>query len=214
VTEHKLSFQPEDWLSAAETIQLVRQATGSEYSHIMIAKRAHAGLVRTWAQLVVADSRPSHDVEIPPDFWWAEGQAALTQNWAIGDFETWIDQKFLVQAFGVKFHRDGLQKMLPDSMKAVTPEPKPPASPNTSVRNGSGGRPRSEYWTDWVAELACLIHEEGLPTGVGSQGADALIARVADRLAQRGLEGPARSTVQPTAIAILRRLRDAENSEN
>jgi hypothetical protein len=55
------------------------------------------------------------------------------------------------------------------------------------------------------------IHENGVPEGVGSQGQEELIAAVADRLAARGIEALARSTVQPVIQAVLDKLRAAEN---
>ncbi len=67
----------------------------------------------------------------------------------------------------------------------------------------------SALWPEWVAELASLIHEEGIPEGSGARGTDELISSVADRLVARGLEAPARTTVQETAKAVLRRLRNA-----
>jgi predicted nucleotide-binding protein len=45
--------------------------------------------------------------------WWAQGEAALTQNWTTGDFETWIDHKIHLKAFGVMFRRADVQKMIP-----------------------------------------------------------------------------------------------------
>ena len=72
-----------------------------------------------------------------------------------------------------------------------------------------GGKPLSALWPDWVAELVAHIHDEGVPDGVGSAGQDALIGTIEERLAVRGLGAPGRSTVQSTARAVLRRLRDA-----
>ena len=73
------------------------------------------------------------------------------------------------------------------------------------------GRRLSELWPGWVAELTATIHEEGIPDGEGSQGQEELIRRVADALAERGLEGPSRTTVQPVIQAVLDRLRAAGN---
>jgi hypothetical protein len=80
---------------------------------------------------------------------------------------------------------------------------------NNGGRRHTGGRPMSSLWPTWVAELAALIHEEGIPSGTGSAGTDELIGKIADRLAERALEGPTRTTVQEAAKAVLRRLRDA-----
>lgn len=197
-------FRPEDWISAAETIRRVRAATISFTAHIAIAKRAHAGLLRARAELLVINDTQRHrDVDVAPRFWWAEGHEALEQNWEVGDFETWIDQKIKFQVFGVRFHRDDLRLMTPT---AFSEEPAP-----ASIARESGGRPMSALWPGWVAELAAVLHEEGVPPGAAASGADELIGRIADRLAARGMEGPTRSTVQETVKAVLRRMREAEN---
>lgn len=197
-------YRPDDWISASEAIRLVRTATLSANSHIAIATRARAGLLRSRADLMIIGKTQRHaDVKVPESFWWAGGEAALTQNWEIGDFETWIDRNVLIQAFGVRFHRDDLRRMVPTAI------PSEPA--RTSEGRDPGGRPMSTLWPEWVAELVSLIHEEGMPARSKGTGVDELISRISDRLAERGLEGPSRSTVQETAKAVLRRLREAGN---
>lgn len=190
-------FQPDEWVSAKETIRRVRAETLSRSSEIAIATRAHAGLLRTNAALLVYKDQRRKDHDVPHTFWWAEGHEALTQNWELGDFETRID-RVRVQAFGVRFYRADIDDMLgsiaPTAIPAVAPEP--------------GGRPMSTLWPDWVAELAMLIHDEGIPENAK---VEELIKRVADRLAERGLDTPGRTTVQETARAVLRRLLGAEN---
>jgi hypothetical protein len=199
-TETAEAYRPEDWLSASETIRLVRAETLSRRAHIAIATRAHAGLLRTRADLLIVNNSQRHrDTDVASGFWWAEGQDALTQNWQMGDFETWIDRRVRYQAFGVKFHRDGVAAMVPT---AAIRDASPPSSKE------AGGRPMSSLWPNWVAELVALIHEEGLPAQPSGTGADDLISRVGDRLAGRGLEGPSRSTIQETVRAVLRRLRE------
>jgi hypothetical protein len=87
--------------------------------------------------------------------------------------------------------------------ETVSAEPAGEAMPART----SGGRPMSRLWPNWVAELAALLHHEGIPSGVGADGMDELIATIADRLASRGVDAPSRSTVQQTARAVLLRLR-------
>jgi len=151
------------------------------------------------ALLIFRDTERLTDVNVPRKFWWAKGYAALTQNWELGDFETWIDRKIHIEAFGVRFHRGDLDLMLGVASSVAKPAP---------IAKEAGGRPMSTLWPEWVAELTSLLHEEGLPS---SPSADDLINRVADRLARRGLDAPARTTVQDTARAVLRRLRADEN---
>lgn len=193
------AFRPDDWLSASETIRRVRTATLSYTANVAICTRARAGLIRARAELMILgpDSRQNHPV--PTQFWWAEGHEALTQNWETGDFETWIDKRFHMKAFGVTFHRDDVRRMAP----AGFPEAK-----TTEEPTNLGGRSMSRLWPAWVAELAAYVHETGIPEGVGTKGADGLIEAIAGRLAGRGIDSPSRSTVQETVNAVLVRLRN------
>lgn len=199
--EEPQRFRDDDWISAAETIKRVREATLSPTSHIALAKRAHAGLLRAHAQLMVIDNVQRHpDCDVAAGFWWAEGHEALTQNWQLGDFETWLKKTIRYQAFGVRFHRDDVDRMVGAShVEQRRPEP------DLETR----GRPMSALWPEWVAELVSLVHEEGMPEGSGTNGTEELISSVANRLAARGLEAPARTTVQETVKTVLRRLRSA-----
>ena len=194
-------------MSAAEAIRRVRIAAPSSEAGVTILTRAYAGLIRTRAEAMVFGDRGETDFEIPRRFWWAKGYAAIEQNWDTGDFATaaipgGADR---VQAFGVRFHRAGLEKMIPGAFNE-TPTPVTNDSPKES-----GGRPMSALWPEWVAELVAHIHETGFPAGEGHQGAEELITRIGDGLALRGLEGPSRSTVQETVKAVLRRVRNAGN---
>jgi hypothetical protein len=57
--------------------------------------------------------------ELDPVFWWAEGQAALEQDWQRGDFSTCVDNKFSCKAFGVEFDFDGIRAMQPPDKAAA-----------------------------------------------------------------------------------------------
>lgn len=192
-------YRPTDWLSASETIRLVRTATLSPRSHETICTRAHAGLIRARAELLLLGVDKRENSEVPKQFWWAEGHDALQQNWETGDFETWIDKRFHMKAFGIRFHRDDIRRMTPSAFPEFTAVEEP---------KNAGGRSMSRLWPDWVAELATYVHENGVPLGVGTKGTDALIEEIATRLQVRGLEAPSRSTVQETVNTVLRRLRD------
>lgn len=195
---------PDAWVTASEAHRLVATETLSHEAHVAIATRASAGLLRARAELMLIGRTQRHsDVEVPAGFWWARGDLALNQNWEVGDFDTWFDKRVHYQVFGVRFLRADLERMLPRLGKTSRTAPEPSRE--------RGGRPPSPLWPDWVAELVALIHEEGVPEGSGSTGADALIDRVADRLAVRGKETPARTTLLPTARAVLSRMRSDGN---
>ena len=101
----------EEWLSAADALALLGMS--HQLGARTICKRAHAGLIKTRAVRFIRDGRPADNVEIPPEFWWAEDGDALTQNWAAGDFDTWIDHKIRLQAFGVTFCRPDVEQLRP-----------------------------------------------------------------------------------------------------
>lgn len=295
------------------------------------------------ARRLIWGEKSADDQAIPASFWWAGGDLALTQNWASGDFETWIDQRLHCRAYGVEFLRMDIEAMVPvretriptlsrsepgnfasaskcrgelraalgtdeknaervilkacraglvsarckqiswrvtdrygstdfDDINVGVPEwfwddcldgplivlnwssgrfagqgyvdgdlhkavlsgvefrvedivelealeakSRPadgvvtPAFELPPSTTSAAGRRLSDKWRPWVAELVYHIHDVGFPEGVGSQGQEELIKAVADSMADRGLEAPGRSTVQPVVQAVLDRLRAAEN---
>jgi hypothetical protein len=77
-----------------------------------ICTRAQAGLIKARAARYICDGRSTDNVDVPREFWWAEGGDALTQDWATGDFETWKDD-IRLQAFSVTFRRSDIEKSRP-----------------------------------------------------------------------------------------------------
>ena len=332
----------EEWIRAWEAYEKV-QALIPLRAAEAICERAHDGLIAARAERLILGEKVIEPANVPKDFWWARGGAAMDAKWAVGDFETWIEGRIHCRAYSVEFARADIERMLPRSARAIegataTAEgvarvgnfesarrclfeltnaiggdearaidlilrncraglipsrcahfwcrrtdrygSEEETDTNIAVpdwawehclsgeaailnwpadrfagegvvdgetrkvklsglqfdvesivalermgRNGSdkgsvspqaeaaetsakaSGRKLSELWPDWVAELVNTIHYDGLPTGVGSQGQEELIKRVADALAARGLEAPARTTVQATVQAVLDRLR-------
>lgn len=106
----------EQWIPAAQARQLV----GDSFDDcVAICTRANAGLIKARAELVVTAGRKFKETLLPVEFWWAQGHAALVQNWATGDFSTWIDSANQWRAFGVHFALDGLLQMLPVERRAM-----------------------------------------------------------------------------------------------
>lgn len=209
----------DDWISAADAYDLVRKSHQSRAAEA-ICSRAHDGLIAAKAHTLIIGGKRHEDAKIPAPFWWAKGNGALNQNWASGDFDTWIRSKVHWRAYGVKFLKRDIVSMLPASLvTSSAPTPDLPAeAPASNSRPADqpepvarGGRPKSENWTDWIAELVNYIHEEGMPSGSGAEGQDAIIGAIEERLAARGLDTLSRSTVQPVVRAALLRLRSAEN---
>jgi predicted nucleotide-binding protein len=111
----------EEWISAASALSLLGMkywlGTGT------ICKRAHAGLIQARAERFIHDDRVFDNVDIPAKFWWAEGGAALTQNWTTGDFDTWVGRgidAIHLQAFAVTFRRSDIERLRPAFTPAST----------------------------------------------------------------------------------------------
>jgi hypothetical protein len=116
-----------DWITAANAVRLLKPTMNSGVAaQRAICERAHAGIVRARAAYFLKDDKRFDDYEIPAEFWWADGDLALQQNWATGDFATWIKNNFHWKAFGVSFFRADLELMVPSD--SAPPE----ASPRTS----------------------------------------------------------------------------------
>lgn len=135
-----------EWLSASETYSRILTATSSHNTHIAIAQRAHAGLLRAKALMMIVGQNRKSNSEVARHFWWAGGHAALKQDWQTGDFETWVDERLHLRALGVSFHLGDLQKCFPDVFK-----PDLTKSASTDSVAGKAGRPAAEWWDDlWV----------------------------------------------------------------
>jgi hypothetical protein len=78
----------EEWISAATALALLRM--NYVVATRTICKCAHVGLINARAARFIHSGQPSDNVDVPSEFWWAEGERALTQNWETGDFETLI----------------------------------------------------------------------------------------------------------------------------
>ena len=100
------------WVPASKALSLIARGMGDYPAILAICERAHAGLLASRAQFYIALDQRLEQVPIPTEFWWAEGHEALEQDWIRGDFSTWIDRKFRLQAFGVQFEFEGLRLMI------------------------------------------------------------------------------------------------------
>jgi hypothetical protein len=139
----------EEWISAAEAVQLLKSVFDSAYeAQMTICQRAYSGMIRARAQRFLMDGRKRDNFEIPKEFWWAKGHEALNQNWTAGDFDTWIDNgSHHLKAFSVSFLRADIDKMIPASTSA-TQVPAAQAPPATS------GRKPADWWEDCLLDIA------------------------------------------------------------
>jgi hypothetical protein len=173
---------PGQWISAAKAVEILKSHLGSYTAQQTICTRAHSGLVRARAERLTMDNKPLKFATVPAAFWWARGHQALEQNWAAGDFSTWLDHEVQIHAFGVKFLRADIEKLLPEAT-AVPP-----------VKAAPGGRPKADWWDDlWIEICRQLYVGELIP----KRQAD-LENAMLEWLAKRG-ETPSTSTIRERA---------------
>ena len=127
-----------------------------------ICQRAHSGLIRARADRFIVNEKVRKNVEIPKEFWWAEGHEALTQNWPAGDFDTWLDNGSVhLQAYGVLFLRTDIQKLIPAG--ALTPEALYLQLGNlvAEMPDLAHGGPITPEMNRWLGRAAVLVETSG-----------------------------------------------------
>jgi len=149
----------EEWISAAAALALLKPVLGEYTAMLTIAERAHDGIVRSRAaRFVLKDpdkkARAEQDFDMPAEFWWARGHSALKQNWASGDFETWIRETIHLRAYGVRFLRADIAKVIPMDMPSVAAPTGAAAAPNPA----RGGRPKADWWDDLWVEICRQLY--------------------------------------------------------
>ena len=102
----------EHWIEAAQALEIAGD-------RISFCARLNAGLITARARTLTTDGETEHGAKVPPSFWWAKGHTALKQNWANGDFSTWIDRKQQVFAFGVTFPLSAILEMIAFENRAL-----------------------------------------------------------------------------------------------
>jgi integrase len=107
-----------EWITAATALRYLSDQPYTYNEQRTICERAHSGLIQSRAETLLWNGEEHSLTRIPKEFWWAEGQEALTQDWVTGDFATWIDQKIEVKAFGVCFDFLAIADLLPADKRA------------------------------------------------------------------------------------------------
>ncbi len=108
----------DQWVRAADAVAMLKPILTDYAAKLRLCERAHGGLIRARAEQFQRGEQMFQNHEIPKEFWWAEGHEALQQDWAVGDFSTWIDQRIQLKAFGVTFARADIEKLLPSQAAA------------------------------------------------------------------------------------------------
>jgi hypothetical protein len=147
---------PKDWISAAEALERIEKVSGLDAARRTICSRAHAGLIEAKAARLIWHKRTKDDCIVPKEFWWARGEAALKQNWAAGDFETWIDREYHLLAYGVSFARAGIDAIVEAAAGAPREAPSEPAQ--AVPQGNAGGRPPAAWWDDLWVEMCRQLY--------------------------------------------------------
>jgi hypothetical protein len=107
-----------EWITAATALHYLSDQPFTHNERRAICVRAHSGLIASQAETLIWNGEERQRCRIPKEFWWAEGEEALSQNWEAGDFSTWIDRRIEVKAFGVSFDFLAVIEMMPAERRA------------------------------------------------------------------------------------------------
>jgi hypothetical protein len=140
----------EEWVSAIESFTLVATSTHAYSAAHAICSRAYDGLIDAKAARFIRHDKTFDDAEIPKQFWWAKGHAALKQNWKTGDFETWIDSRYHWRAYGVSFSRRGIEALIGPALAGRR------VLPDSTAK--AGGRPAAAWWDDLWIEICRQLY--------------------------------------------------------
>jgi hypothetical protein len=188
----------EEWITPTRALDLLKFTLGHGAATRAICSRAHDGMIRARADRFVEDLRVVDNAEVPTKFWWARGEAALTQNWKTGDFETWIEERIHLKAYGVRFLEADILRMMPDDER---PEAPPAVEPQSSP--SKGGRYAAEFWDDLWVEMCRQLYEGDLKPKKQADIEKAML----DWLAARG-ETPGVTTIRERARKLWQAIKD------
>jgi hypothetical protein len=91
-----------------------------------ICGRAFDGMVAARAERLVWGTKIHENTDVPQEFWWARGRAAMKATWVSGDFNTYIDDcRIHCRAYGVEFARRDIDRMLPQTRSVDFTRPAP-----------------------------------------------------------------------------------------
>jgi hypothetical protein len=187
----------DEWIPARSALSFLSRRMNVLAATKAICKHAHVGLVKARAVRFIRDGVSRNHFDVPCEMWWAEGAAALEQDWDTGHFETWIKGSIQLQAYGVTFQRSEIEKLLPPPILEQE------SAPSSKAK---GGRPKAE-WSDglWIEICRQLYIGDLQP----KKQADVLKAMM-NWLASHG-HTPAESTVKERARKLWAAIETDEN---
>lgn len=105
IRQRLLAHMAEQWIEASAALRIAGNIDS-------LCARLHSGLAQARAAKFEVGDEVRMDAVVPKGFWWAEGHESLKQDWATGDFSTWIDDKRHCRAFGVHMALSGVLEMV------------------------------------------------------------------------------------------------------
>lgn len=190
------------WITSKEALHLAAGALGGSNGRGMTALRekARAGLIATKALKVMGAASETHNMILAREFWAPSkgliGAATTVpfEDWEGGSFGGPAFSRVGLEAKGVLFHGAQVELFFPPSLKrARTPKLR---------------RPPGHWWHQLCLEMCRVTHYEGVPEGTGSQGIEALVGTLIERLSEQGVESlPSRSAIRPVVGDMLLLLR-------
>lgn len=188
------------WVSARQARDIVAPGWNQNGGPTdVICKRAAVGLVRAKA-LLFSSTRQGTKIQernhmIVKEFW--EGE--LKQNWAQGDFSTWLHSggwETHCEAFGVTFELSGIEDIA--SPMAIR---KTSLSPAGAENCSTGGRPAKADWEAVMIEMARQLYSGDLQPTVQADIEKAIADHLCDEVALS--ESTIREHARPLWRAIM-----------
>ena len=168
---------------------------------------AAAGEVRTASAAIRRHRGNEHSFSVPgpleEKFWTGlnlhQGEADSVEEWQAGRFRYRTADAEIVEASGVQFCAEDLQRWL-RRFGAVLLEQQSGEAKTPTRR----GRRPANWWPDALEEALVDYYENGWPEGEDTNGIETVIDRLLTRMAAKGIE-PSRASLQgPIRRALLR----------
>lgn len=194
----------------AQNLLIRRLASGevqarARYYDFKIAYYLGAQEVTPWEQISL-----EHDGTVPLRFWSYLFDCRMKPysssnwiDWPSGDFSfSWDDGTATCEGAA---HRIEVRKTDIEALDLPAPEALPHVESDDRRPERKGGRPPATWWAGFAEELAILINFEG------HSEASEMFENIAQRMMNRGLKEPTRSSAMEVLGKIIKRISESEN---
>lgn len=154
----------ETWLTPSQALDLIGPTVSVPIKQADIARRLSDGLIRSAANTLAIGGTQHHFVALSGGVW--ESWACLVDHafWGLGtrSGSTTGRSATTFNAYGVRFEPRGIERMVPDPLRAhkEPPQQARPVAPLAASLMGSAprGRPQKSFWDDAILAVAQTIH--------------------------------------------------------